>query len=183
MRLALRPQPARGAVAFAGVSFTYPARPEMPTLHAIDHLERLGVDMKEPETLAVVRRNDPMRKVAEDMGDLLAGLAKQLRDPDVEPEAALAEQFSHKLAEDRRTARPQILEATAAQKIDADRALNELRAQRWLDRLAYHVWRAAHHLREMTRKEMPAEISGAADAGVSGPERKPDGEHPPAAGE
>ena len=124
-----------------------------------------------------------LRKVAEDMGDLLAGLAKQLRDPDVEPEAALAEQFSHKLAEDRRTARPQILEATAAQKIDADRALNELRAQRWLDRLAYHVWRAAHHLREMTRKEMPAEISGAADAGVSGPERKPDGEHPPAAGE
>ncbi len=42
------PQPARGAVSFAGVSFTYPARPDMPTLHAID------LEVQPGERLAIV---------------------------------------------------------------------------------------------------------------------------------
>ncbi|MCA8944589.1 MAG: Na/Pi symporter [Planctomycetes bacterium] len=157
-------------------------RRQLSTLHAIDHLERLAEDIKNPDALDVVRRNDSMRKVAEDEGELLAVLAKQLRDPDLEPDAAAAEAFSKKLAEDRRTARPAILEATAARKIDADRALGELRAQRWLDRLAYHIWRAAHHLRELTRKEMPPDSSSADDAGMAGhsPDKPPDA--PPASG-
>ncbi|MCA8935596.1 MAG: Na/Pi cotransporter family protein [Planctomycetes bacterium] len=157
-------------------------RRQLSTLHAIDHLERLAKDIKDPDALDVVRRNDSMRKVAEDEAELLAVLAKQLRDPDLEPDAAAAEAFSKKLAEDRRTARPAILEATAARKIDADRALGELRAQRWLDRLAYHIWRAAHHLRELTRKEMPPDSSSADDAGMAGhsPDKPPDA--PPASG-
>lgn len=157
-------------------------RRQLSTLHAIDHLERLAKDIKDPDALDIVRRNDSMRKVAEDEAELLAALAKQLRDPELEPDAATAEAFSKKLAEDRRTARPAILEATAAQKIDADRALGELRAQRWLDRLAYHIWRAAHHLRELTRKEMVPDLSNADDAGMAGhsPDKPPDA--PPASG-
>ncbi|MCB9932108.1 MAG: Na/Pi cotransporter family protein [Planctomycetes bacterium] len=139
---------------------------QLSTVHALDHLERLVEDMHEPESLTSVRRNDSLRKVGEDMGEILALLAKQLRDPDVEPEAQVAEAFSHKLAEDRRTARPAILEATAARRIDAEQALKELAAQRWLDRLAYHIWRSAHHLREMTRKEAKAAPPTSADAGM-----------------
>ncbi|MCA8913924.1 MAG: Na/Pi cotransporter family protein [Planctomycetes bacterium] len=139
---------------------------QLSTIHALDHLERLAEDVLEPESLAVTRRNDSLRKFAEDLGEILALLAKQLRDPDVEPDAMLAEAFSHKLAEDRRTARPAILEATAAQRIDAEQALRDLSAQRWLDRLAYHVWRCAHHLREMTRKESKDAPPTSADAGM-----------------
>lgn len=158
---------------------------QISTLHAIDHLERLAEDMQAPQTLQVVRHNDPMRKVAEDIGDLLSGLSKQLRDPELEPDAAKAEQFSRKLAEDRRTARPAILEATAARRVDAEQALAELAGQRWLDRLTYHVWRASHHLREMTRKEMSASGTGAADAGAANqadPAGPPDAPPPPAEG-
>jgi phosphate:Na+ symporter len=139
---------------------------QLSTVHALDHLERMVEDMHEPESLSAARRNDSLRKVAEDLGEILALLARQLRDPDIEPDAPLAEAFSRKLAEDRRTARPAILEATAAQRIDAEQALTELAAQRWLDRLAYHVWRSAHHLREMTRKEAKATPATSADAGM-----------------
>ncbi|MCG3185298.1 MAG: hypothetical protein ICCCNLDF_03513 [Planctomycetes bacterium] len=163
---------------------------QLSTVHALDHLERMLEDANEPESLTVTRRNHSLRKVAEDLGEILALLAKQLRDPEIEPDAPLAEAFSHKLAEDRRTARPAILEATAAQRIDAEQALKELAAQRWLDRLAYHVWRSAHHLREMTRREVKAAPPTAADAGmptriltredVAKPTENP-GENPPPA--
>ncbi|MCZ7604698.1 MAG: Na/Pi symporter [Planctomycetota bacterium] len=139
---------------------------QLSTVHALDHIERMLEDANEPESLAVARRNDSLRRVAEDMGELLAQLVKQLRDPDIEPDAQQAEAFSRKLAEDRRTARPAILEATAAQRIGAEQALKDLAAQRWLDRLAYHIWRSAHHLREMTRKEAKAAPPTSADAGM-----------------
>ncbi|MCB9895038.1 MAG: Na/Pi symporter [Planctomycetes bacterium] len=141
-------------------------RRQLSTIHALDHLERLAEDFHEPVSLAAARRNASLRKVGEDLADLLRTLVKQLRDPALEPDDQLAEQFSRKLAEDRRTARPAILEATAAQRVDAEQALHELAAQRWLDRLAYHVWRSAHHLREMTRREAKQAQQTSDDAGA-----------------
>jgi hypothetical protein len=40
-----------------------------------------------------------------------------------------------------------VLENTARFKIHADLALLELEAMRWMDRLAYHIWRTINHLR------------------------------------
>jgi len=140
---------------------------QLSTLHAVDHLERLLADMKDHQALTLTRRHPELHRVAEEMVSLLTELAGQLRDPAIEPNDKRAEAFSLKLAEDRRTARPAILAATAARKVDPDQALTELHAQRWLDRLAYHVWRSSRHLREMTRKEMPS-ASSAADAGSTG---------------
>jgi len=137
---------------------------QVSTVHAVDHLERLVADVREAGVLESVRRDEELRRVAEQFAALASELAAQILDPKLEPDADRAKAFSQQLADDRRTTRPAILEATAAQRINADEALVELRAQRWLDRLAYHVWRASHHLREMTRKEMAAETS-AADVG------------------
>lgn len=138
---------------------------QISTIHAVDHLERLVIDSDEPESLEVVRREETLRCTAEELATLSDELAAQIRAPDIEPDAERAKEFSNRLAEERRTARPAILAATAARKIDADEALAELAAQRWLDRLAYHVWRASHHLREMTRKEMAAAQDNSADVG------------------
>jgi len=146
---------------------------QISTIHAVDHLERLVVDSVEPQALEVVRRQDNLRHTAMELATLAYDLARQIHDPNVEPDAERAKVFSAKLAEERRTARPAILAATAARKIDADEALAELAAQRWLDRLAYHVWRASHHLREMTRKEMAAAGANSADVGQPLPPRPP----------
>lgn len=144
---------------------------QLSTLHAVDHLERLLKEMKDPEALSVARKNEHLRRVADDMLAMLGELSKELRDPAIEPNARRAEVFSQKLAEDRRNARPAILQATAERKVDPDQALTELHAQRWLDRLAYHIWRSAHHLREMTRKE--SVTASAADVGAPGTSAAP----------
>lgn len=144
---------------------------QLSTIHAVDHLERLLRESKDPEALSVARKNDDLRKVADDMVAMLRELSVQLRDPAIEPNARRAEVFSQKLAEGRRTARPAILQATAERKVDPNRALTELHAQRWLDRLAYHIWRSAHHLREMTRRE--AAETGSADVGTPGTSTMP----------
>lgn len=138
----------------------------LSTLHAVDHLERLLKELNDPQAVAVARGNEELRRVADEMIAMLHELSKQLRDPAVEPNARRAEVFSQRLAEDRRTARPAILQATAERKLDPDQALTELHAQRWLDRLGYHTWRSAHHLREMTRAELAA--GDAADVGAAG---------------
>jgi phosphate:Na+ symporter len=142
---------------------------QISTLHALDHLQRLANDMHEPESLRFARSHEALRPVCSELTAILQDLAAQLRDPATEPDAARVETFSRQLADERRTARPQILQATAARQIDAEAGLRQLRAQRWLDRIAYHIWRASHHLREMTRKEAAAaEAAGSgADSGQS----------------
>lgn len=142
------------------------------TLHAIDHLERLTADAREANAVEMASRVPALQHMASELAELLAEIAPKLRDPNIEPDETRAQAFSVRLADERRSARPQILEATAARKIDPDQALEQLHAQRWLDRLAYHVWRATHHLREMTRKELAAEhgekAGSPADAGQQG---------------
>lgn len=139
---------------------------QISTIHAIDHMERLVSESREKDRLRTARRDQTLHKTCLDLAALLDLLAVQIREPLVEPDVERAQAFSLRLADERRTARPAILEATAARRIDPDQALAELAAQRWLDRIAYHVWRVSHHLREMKRKELAAQAHTAADAGA-----------------
>lgn len=148
---------------------------QISTMHAIDHLERLTAESREQKKLELARHDAHLQATCRELADLLTLLATQLRDPATEPEVERAQAFSQQLADERRNARPAILEATAARRIDPDRALAELSAQRWLDRIAYHLWRTSHHLREMTRKELAQQAHTSADAGMPGdtPEKPP----------
>lgn len=150
---------------------------QISTMHAIDHLERLAAETRESHRLNLVRTDPRMCDACLELARLFEHLAVQVRDDDQEPEVERAEAFSKDLARARRDARPRILEATAARRLDPDRALDQLAAQRWLDRQAYHLWRAGHHLREMTRREL-------AEQSRSGTDVEPPGrpaEDPPAA--
>lgn len=139
---------------------------QISTMHAIDHLERLVAEAREKARLEIARKDKTLHSTCIDLAAMLELLATQVREPLMEPDVERAQAFSQRLADERRTARPAILEATAARKIDPDQALAELAAQRWLDRLAYHVWRTSHHLREMKRKELAEQAHTAADAGA-----------------
>ncbi len=141
---------------------------QISTMHAMDHLERLTAEAREHKKLELARHDAHLQATCRELADLLTLLATQLRDPAIEPEVERAQAFSQHLADERRNARPAILEATAARRIDPDKALAELSAQRWLDRIAYHLWRTSHHLREMTRKELAQQAHTSADAGMPG---------------
>lgn len=145
----------------------YEFQRQISTMHAIDHLERLAGEAREHGKLKQARRDAGLRATCKGLAETLDELARQIAEPDVEPDVERAQAFSQRLADERRNARPAILAATAARKIDPDQALAELSAQRWLDRVAYHTWRTTHHLREMTRKELAEQTQTSADVGVS----------------
>jgi phosphate:Na+ symporter len=56
------------------------------------------------------------------------------------------EALSKGIAETRRQRRETVLAHTAAGAISPELGLKELDAIRWVDRLAFHTWRAAAHL-------------------------------------
>jgi phosphate:Na+ symporter len=120
----------------------------LASLHMNEHLERLVRDAREVEHLQAVASQADLGLVAGKLADLLADLARGLATGDVQAEPI--RDFSQRLSDEQRTARPAILEATAARTLDPDLALAALAAQRWVDRLAHHAWRCAHHARGTT---------------------------------
>jgi phosphate:Na+ symporter len=156
-----RPGPARGASeaavrealrelrAFLAEVRTPPApegpyREHLDLLHAIDHVERLSDAVEEPgphplpdspastEVRAAVRR-------------ALDGAVAGLRAGAAVDPAALG-RLSARVAAYRKAERVALLETAATRTPDPAATVASLEALRWLDRIVYHVWRAAHHL-------------------------------------
>jgi phosphate:Na+ symporter len=137
------------------------------TLHAIDHVGRLIEACKEARPRETVARDDALRKIAGrlalDFAPLFAWLAGRSPEAPVER----AERLSREIADMRRAQRPEILARTAAGELDPESAEHQLEAMRWIDRLAYHTWRAIDHLKEpppgggAERAELPHEDIGA----------------------
>lgn len=113
------------------------------TLHALDHLYRLEEALGERQHRAVVRRHPAARVPAELFVEALPTLAAWHRDGGPAPDA---EATSKRIADLRRAERPTLLARTAEGAVDAEEAERMLEAMRWVDRLAYHTWRAQHHL-------------------------------------
>ena len=139
---------------------------QISTVHAIEHLERLVAEVAKADELAPARDEPDSLEICAALAELIDSMAAGVREPDREPDVEQAETFSRQIQETHRTQRSTILEATAARRIDTDAALARLAAQRWLDRVAYHLWRTGHHLREMTREELAAQASTSDDAGM-----------------
>ncbi|HVY62755.1 MAG TPA: Na/Pi symporter [Planctomycetota bacterium] len=118
----------------------------LSTLHAIDHVDRLvEACAEEGPRRALARDGLPGRAAAalsEELDFALVWLAGGAPGAPVDR----AGELSRSIAEMRRAHRPELLARTAAGEIDPDAAERQLEAMRWVDRLAYHTWRAAHHL-------------------------------------
>ncbi len=139
-------------------------RRRIDALHVNEHLERLVQDARKVEHLGALAGQAGLATAANALAELLADLAAGLEAAGGLPEVAPIQEFSQRLADERRSARPAILEATAARRMDPDVALRALAAQRWIDRLAYHAWRCCHHAREAQGAG-----GGGADAGSAAP--------------
>jgi phosphate:Na+ symporter len=63
--------------------------------------------------------------------------------------------MSQSIAGIRRAQRVELLASTARGELEPEDAMGRLEAMRWLDRLAYHVWRAIYHLSEELREQVP----------------------------
>jgi phosphate:Na+ symporter len=121
--------------------------------HAIDHLSQLSVELEEFEVAKTVPNAESCRAVCMDLVTTFAQLPKMISNGDINQAAELMEEKSLGIANVRRNQRRAILEKTASLGLDPDSALEELEAMRWADRLAYHIWRATHHLQERKKEQ------------------------------
>jgi phosphate:Na+ symporter len=111
-------------------------------LHAMDHLERLVALVRAPYSPRALRCTPA---VADAVVTLQRGLKPTGDDDSAAADAA--ESAAENIVASRRLERPRILQQTAAGELDPDAAVECLDALRWVENLAYHWWRAAHHLR------------------------------------
>ena len=48
-----------------------------------------------------------------------------------------------------------MLEKTSSGEIDTETAFSQMESMRWLDRVAYHIWRAVIHLEDIKKASPP----------------------------
>lgn len=129
----------------------------LSVLHAVEHLERLAEACRETDDMDTVGRVDYLRAIAleklRQIHPVLEWLQGYSRDLPLE----IVETVSRSIAGIRRMQRAEVLELTARGSLKPDEAMRQLEAMRWLDRVAYHIWRAIYHLSEQLqeRVEMP----------------------------
>jgi phosphate:Na+ symporter len=117
-------------------------------LHALDHLERLADALGQAEPARMIRTDPEAVRAAAELDRLLDAPLAWLRGAEGEygDPTPVLEAASLSIADLRRGSRPRIMDRTATGELTPDDALRRLDALRWLDRLAYHAWRAIHHL-------------------------------------
>ncbi len=120
----------------------------LAVLHAIDHLERLADACREFEEVRTVARIENLRTVALAKIEELDSVMRWLQGYSPQAPVHVVEAMSRSIAGIRKAQRVEVLELTADGEMAPDTAMRQLEAMRWLDRLAYHIWRAIYHLNE-----------------------------------
>jgi phosphate:Na+ symporter len=125
-------------------------------VHALDHLDQLGDNLEKPAVMTTAGAG--VAGPARDKLHALVGAAGLILGggPPLPPVATL-EQLARELADLRRTTRHALLEETAGARLAPEEADALLDLVRWMDTVAYHLWRTVHHLRLATgTRETPA---------------------------
>lgn len=147
-------------------------------LHAGDHTGRLLEACAEVHTPGALRESPPdsaLHGAAALARTALERLSAELPRPERHDPAALAaalRETAAEVAERRRHQRQALLADTAAGRLSPEGAQRELEAMRWVDRVLYHGWRAAHHLAHPRGEDghPPSEAYLDLDAAPAGPE-------------
>jgi phosphate:Na+ symporter len=118
----------------------------LAVLHAIDHFDRLVDGLRNPHPQQTIHADAHLRRFARELAEQLTTplLWLEGRRPEAPLEAVRTTAVA--MADTRREQRPRLMTETASGETDPDLALAQLDAMRWLDRIAYHVWRAVEHL-------------------------------------
>ena len=114
-------------------------------LHAVDHLYRLVEALEESDNARRFAESRPHTGAADLLMPAFCDAIEILESAAGAPTAIL-EDASRQMAELRRAHRPRLLEQAVRGEVDAETAEQNVEAMRWIDRIAYHAWRAAHHL-------------------------------------
>ncbi len=161
---------------FLGRVRTAPSKAEHAThvgvLHAIDHVTRLIEAAHEARPAEIVFKANELSEPGSVLADAIGALLPWLRSEGEPPHApeAIAAGASRGVVELRRRQRVETIRGAAEGDVSSGAALHRLEAMRWLDRLAYHLWRATVHLQAPEHRERESEQARAASDKAIDPE-------------
>jgi len=121
-------------------------RQHLDVIHAMEHLTRLVEACRELDNVRITAHSDFLRKLTlSQLGEF--DLVIKWLDGEV-PEAPLhsVEHISAMFAETRRLKRTDMIAEIAKGGLKPDEGFEHLEAMRWIDRIAYHIWRSIFHL-------------------------------------
>lgn len=121
---------------------------QLASLHAADHLAQLLVSLRSEPAVALIERN-------EDLKSNMTKLFEIMNETEESQIATQLAELSETIARTRTTSRTALLEQTAAGQAKPTDSVRVLEAFLWLDRVAYDLWRAAHHLQREADAETP----------------------------
>jgi phosphate:Na+ symporter len=139
-------------------------------LHVTDHAERLGHALRETPEWMGAMGDDPVIDRARTLAMGVVSRLTALREP-TSPDSPISDEelarlaveaaaASRAMADFRKVERRAALRAAAEGREDPDRAMNRVDTLLWFDRVAYHLWRATHHLHTDTADDPPASPQG-----------------------
>jgi phosphate:Na+ symporter len=117
-------------------------------LLAIDHLDSILIRKLENVPFARLEEVAELQPIVADMKrhlTMLRTLGHHRFDADTNLEV---EQFSHYIAEQRRSKRLELIQLAAAGSMEADAAQELIEDLRWVDSLFFHLWKVRAHLGE-----------------------------------
>ncbi len=125
----------------------------MAVMHALDHVDQLIIACWEFEKLSTMHNDLQLNHLAmtlsENVGPVLVML-ERLKKKESVVEMEKTSQYMKKLRERQRE---EILARTAAGLMDADTAMRQIEAIRWLDRVTYRIFRALYYLGHYTESD------------------------------
>ncbi|HPS58921.1 MAG TPA: Na/Pi symporter [Spirochaetota bacterium] len=124
----------------------------LDVLHAMEHLTRLVEACRELENVRITARSEFLRKLTLNQLSEFDIVIKWL-DGEI-PEAPLknVEHISSMFAEIRRKKRTDMISDIAEGGLKPEEGFDYLEAMRWIDRIAYHIWRSIFHLGQTSNK-------------------------------
>ncbi len=121
-------------------------RQHLDVIHAVEHLTRLVEACREFDNVRVTAHSDYLRNLALSQLNQFELVLKWLRGEMKEIPLENIEKMSSHFAETRRKKRTDMIGEIALGGMKPDEGFDLLEAMRWIDRIAYHVWRSIFHL-------------------------------------
>jgi phosphate:Na+ symporter len=118
----------------------------LAVLHAMEHLTRLVEACREIDNVRITARSDYLHKLTLNQLHEFDGVIKWLDGETVEAPLENVEHISSMFAEIRSKKRTEMIGEIATGGLKPDEGFDHLEAMRWIDRIAYHIWRSIFHL-------------------------------------
>ncbi|WP_323795062.1 Na/Pi symporter [Nisaea sp.] len=124
-------------------------------IHALDHLRRLCHRATQSQRIVTIAHDPALREVSAQFVTLLANIT---RSEDLKAAERDFDALRKGLREQRHRIREDAAYNAAAGLLSVDDTINRLDSIRWLHRSAYHVWRIAHHLSDISALEAADDV-------------------------